>query len=141
MLNLDKEKLQQRFLRTQLNPNFFFHALTAIESHMYKEYKDTAAVFLQKFGALMRTILESSDIDFIPLDTDINFIKKYLTLQSLNNPSNFTHDVKVSKELNLSNTMIPPFVENAILHGVSSLENGHITIEYTKQESDLLIAI
>jgi tetratricopeptide (TPR) repeat protein len=146
ILSLDKEKLQQRFLRTQLNPHFFFHALAAIESYIYKEDKEAAAEFLQKFGALMRSILESSDIDFIPLETDINFIEKYLTLQSLNTNASFTYTINIADELNRKHIMIPPmliqpFVENAILHGVSSVENGHIAIDYFKEDTNLMITI
>lgn len=146
ILNLDKEKLQQQFLRTQLNPHFFFHALAAIEGYIYKEDKETATSFLQKFGSLMRNILESSDIDFIPLETDVDFIEKYLALQSLNNNANFTYKITLAEELNSSKIMIPPmliqpFVENAILHGVSRVENGQITIDYCKKETDLIISI
>jgi sensor histidine kinase YesM len=146
ILNLDKEKLQQRFLRTQLNPHFFFHALAAIESYIYKEDKETAATFLQKFGALMRNILESSDIDFIPLETDINFIEKYLSLQSLNANVSFTYTINIDDELNRAHIMIPPmliqpFVENAILHGVSTVENGHISLHYFQKDSNLMITI
>lgn len=143
---LDKEKLQQRFLRTQLNPHFFFHALTAIEGYIYKEEKETAATFLQKFGALMRNILESSDIDFIPLETDIDFVEKYLALQSLNRNANFTYTISVAEELNPSKIMIPPmliqpFVENAILHGISTVKNGHVTIVYDRYDTFLQIQI
>ncbi|MBC8755284.1 histidine kinase [Kordia sp. YSTF-M3] len=146
IINLDQEKLQQRFLRTQLNPHFFFHALTAIEGHIYKEEKEVAATFLQKFGALMRNILESSDIDFIPLEADVDFIEKYLALQSLNHNANFTYKISLAKELNPSKIMIPPmliqpFVENAILHGISEVENGHITIVYDQQDAFLRIQI
>jgi len=146
ILNLDKEKLQQQFLRTQLNPHFFFHALAAIEGYIYKEDKETATTFLQKFGSLMRNILESSDIDFIPLETDIDFIEKYLALQSLNNNSKFTYKIKLEETLNPSKIIIPPmliqpFVENAILHGVSTVENGQITIDYSKKDTDLIISI
>jgi tetratricopeptide (TPR) repeat protein len=146
IINLDTEKLQQRFLRTQLNPHFFFHALTAIEGYIYKEEKEVAATFLQKFGALMRNILESSDIDFIPLETDVDFIEKYLALQSLNHTTNFSYTISLAKELNPSKIMIPPmltqpFVENAILHGISSVENGHIAIVYDTQDSFLRIQI
>ncbi|MFK7747481.1 MAG: histidine kinase [Kordia sp.] len=146
ILKLDREKLQQRFLRTQLNPHFFFHALASIEGYIYKEDKETASIFLQKFGALMRNILESSDIDFISLQTDIDFIEKYLSVQSLTNNANFTYTIAVADDVNVANSMIPPmliqpFVENAILHGVSTVENGHISIDYSKKDSNLIISI
>ena len=37
--------------------------------------------------------------------------------------------------------LIQPFVENAILHGVSSVENGHIIIDYFKNDTNLMITI
>ena len=37
--------------------------------------------------------------------------------------------------------LIQPFVENAILHGVSSVENGHIAIDYFKEDTNLMITI
>ncbi|MEM6684479.1 MAG: histidine kinase [Bacteroidota bacterium] len=146
VLQLDKEKLQQRFLRTQLNPHFFFHALASIESYIYKEDKETAADFLQKFSALMRAILESSDIDFISLQSDIDFIQKYLALQSIHNTQKFTYKVTVASDVKCNNIMIPPmlmqpFVENAIIHGISNQENGHIDIAYFIQKSQLVITI
>ncbi len=146
VLNLDKEKLQHRFLRTQLNPHFFFHALTSIESYIYKEDKKMATDFLQKFGALMRNILEASDMDFIPLETEIKFTEKYIALQSLVMHKTFSFSITKDAELKLSNIRIPPmliqpFVENAIIHGISQVEKGDIKIHYAKKASNLIITI
>lgn len=143
---LDKSKLQQRFLRTQLNPHFFFHALSSIESYMQKDKIEESAGFLQNFSKLMRTILESSDVDFVPLEEDISFIKKYLELQRLNHSFAFDYEITTHPDVNTKNIMIPPmltqpFVENAILHGALKVEHGKVYITYSKDSDYLIIKI
>lgn len=144
--NLEKALLQQQFLRTQLNPHFFFHALTSIEGYIYNNDKQEAAAFLQSFSKLMRNILEFSDVDFVPLGRDIEFIEKYLELQQLNHDNQFNYLVKVDKGLNLENLSVPPmliqpFVENAILHGALSNKNGKVEVNYSIKGDSIEIKI
>ncbi len=144
--NLEKTQLQQRFLRTQLNPHFFFHALTSIESYIYSNDKIKAAGFLQSFSKLMRNILESSDVDFVPLQNDIDFIEKYIELQQLSNSFQFNYQINISPNLNAQDILVPPmliqpFVENAILHGALSREDGLVEIDYAKNGNQVEITI
>lgn len=146
ILNLETTKLQQRFLRTQLNPHFFFHALTSIEAYIYKNDKLKSAGFLRNFSLLMRNILEFSDVDFITLRQDVDFIRRYIELQQLNHEFKFNVEIEVSPELNIDEIKIPPMliqpaVENAILHGALSKENGLISIEYSKVGDQFQISI
>nr|WP_321232903.1 histidine kinase [uncultured Psychroserpens sp.] len=144
-LNLEKITLQQQFLRTQLNPHFIFHALSSIESYMYKGKKDQAATFLQSFSELMRDILESSDVEFISLKSDIEFIRKYLELQRLNHAFKFDYTIKIQDNIDAAKILIPPmltqpFVENAIIHGVLH-SGGKIDISVIKKAHILVIEI
>lgn len=144
--NLETAQLQQRFLRTQLNPHFFFHALTSIESYIYGNDKNQAASYLRSFSKLMRNILEFSDVNFISLQKDIDFIKKYIELQKLSHDFKFESKINISEELNPVNIYVPPMliqpaVENAILHGALSAENGIITIDYVNNKGQLEIRI
>lgn len=144
--NMETARLQQRFLRTQLNPHFFFHALSSIEGYIYTNEKKSAAAFLRNFSKLMRHILESSDRDFISLQEDVDMIREYLILQQLNNDFKFEYDIQVSDELNLAGLKIPPmliqpFVENAILHGALNAEAGLVTLRYALMNERLHISI
>lgn len=145
-LSLEKTQLQQRFLRTQLNPHFFFHALTSIEAYIYKNDSNRSASFLRNFSLLMRNILEFSDVDFIPLRQDIDFIERYLKLQQLNHEFRFNYEIKIGDKLDLDSCQIPPMliqpaVENAILHGLSGIENGRIIIRFSREETNVLVTI
>ncbi|MFT5820718.1 MAG: tetratricopeptide (TPR) repeat protein [Crocinitomix sp.] len=144
--NLETAQLQQRFLRTQLNPHFFFHALTSIESYIYSNNKNQAASYLRNFSKLMRDTLEFSDVNFISLQKDINFIKKYIELQKLSHDFKFESKINISEELNTADIYVPPMliqpaVENAILHGALSVENGIISIDYVHNNGQLEIRI
>lgn len=144
--NLETAQLQQRFLRTQLNPHFFFHALTSIESYIYENNKEEAAFFMQRFSLLMRNILEFSDMDFISLKNDIDFIQKYLELQQLNHEFAFEFEITTAESLDVDNLLIPPMliqpdVENAILHGALSRKNGKVNIDYSCKDNQLIISI
>ena len=138
-------KLQQRFLRTQLNPHFLFHALSSIESYIYKGKKEQAAVFLQNFSKLMRNTLESSDMDFIPLKEDMAFIERYIELQRLNHEFKFDYAITVQEDIDASKVLIPPmltqpFVENAIIHG--ALHSGsNVNISVIQETNHLIITI
>ena len=52
-------ELEQRFLRSQLNPHFISNALVAAQSFMLKSDAESAAIYLTKFSKLMREILEN----------------------------------------------------------------------------------
>lgn len=143
---LENAQLQQRFLRVQLNPHFFFHALSSIEGYIYTNEKESAAAFLRNFSKLMRNILESSDQDFIALEEDIDTICEYFVLQQLNSEFKFDFTVEVSEELSPERIMIPPmliqpFIENAILHGALNVEKGIVSVDYRLKQDNLQIEI
>ncbi|MGD1847012.1 MAG: histidine kinase [Salibacteraceae bacterium] len=143
---LEKNQLQQRFLRVQLNPHFLFHALSSIESYIYTNEKESAAAFLRNFSKLMRNILETSDQDFVSLENDLDTMREYLMMQQLNSDFKFEYDITVDENLNLQTLQVPPmliqpFIENAILHGALQVKNGTVAIHYLSTARHLQIRI
>ncbi len=141
---LEQATLQQRFLQTQLNPHFVFNALTSIQGFIYQNKKEESVGYIGNFSNLMRSILESSDRDFISLGEDIEAIQQYLALQRMHH--SFSYTIDIDETLDQINIKVPPmfsqpFVENALIHGIRAVENGNITIGYTKHENNLIIRI
>jgi sensor histidine kinase YesM len=75
--------------------------------------------------------------DFIPLETELQLLKDYLNLESLRFGDKFTYLLNVNNLTNINDLsvfpgIIQPFIENAIWHGISGLENrkGHIKIQF-----------
>ncbi len=144
-LLLNTSKIQNRLLQTQLNPHFLFNALNSMQGFNYSDEKKKLSDYINSFSKLMRSILESSDQDFITIEEDAQALTEYINLQRLNADEQFTASVTITDDLN-QHTQIPPmftqpFVENAIIHGMKNLKNGAIDITYSKKDENLILLI
>ena len=144
-LELENEllSLEQKALQLQMNPHFIFNALNSIQSVVVTQKTDIARDQIQNFAGLMRGILTNSKKQRITLQEEYDTIDKYLKLEQFcqNKPFDFeihlpvTHD---PDEIEIPPMMIQPFVENAVFHGVSHLEEkGLIQVRF-KIENEIL---
>ncbi|MEP4534237.1 MAG: histidine kinase [Cyclobacteriaceae bacterium] len=140
-------ELEQRFLRSQLNPHFIFNALLAIQNFMLKNDGPKAALYLTKFSKLMREILESSRQEFIPLESEVELITNYLDIHKMRLNDAFNYSIEIDDQIDPETDTIPPmfvqpFVENAIEHGMADKkEGGLIEIKFQKSENHISIKI
>jgi len=143
-----KTELQQKLLRSQMNPHFIFNAMTSIQSYIYKEEPQKAADYLSSVFKLMRSILEGSKHEYVTLDKEISTLRYYLVLQQLCFQHKFDFEIIVDPEMDTENITIPPmiaqpFIENAIEHGISNKTNGKglITIRLIKHAETFALEI
>jgi len=131
-------EIEQRFLRAQMNPHFIFNALNSIQYYITSHDNSSAARYLAKFSKLIRHILESSRHQFIPIQEEVKILNVYLELEQLRNSNKFDYTITLDESLEDDFITIPPmitqpYIENAILHGVTHLtERGKISISYIK---------
>ncbi len=114
---------EQRWRRSQMNPHFFFNALSAIQKFVMQADTLKATSYIAKFARLMRQVLEQSQDEFTTLAEEIETIRNYIQLQQLRFADKFDYELEVSEDLDLENTLIPsmftqPIIENAIEHGL-----------------------
>jgi tetratricopeptide (TPR) repeat protein len=140
-------EMSQTLLRTQMNPHFVFNAMSVIQSYIYENDTINSSKFLVNFSRLMRLILENSPKEFIPIETEIEILQKYLETQKLRFEERFNYLIKCSDELKDDLAIIPPmitqpFIENAIEHGqLHTIEGGFISVEFSKKNNMLEILI
>ncbi len=140
-------EMSQTLLRAQMNPHFVFNAMSVIQSYIYENDIENSSKFLVNFSRLMRLILENSSKEFIPLETEIEILQKYLTTQKLRFEDRFEYRIDCDDELIDEGGMIPPmitqpFIENAIEHGqLHTIDGGFIHVRFTKRGDmmDILI--
>jgi tetratricopeptide (TPR) repeat protein len=138
MLNTQRlADLEQRLLRSRLNPHFWFNALTSVHSLLLdKQNLRQAAQYLTKIASIMRQSLESTYQDLIPVDEEIAFLENYLAIQQMRTDNQLSFKILVDPNLPISEILMPsmllqPFVENAIEHGLKNLQvPGEITISF-----------
>lgn len=140
-------RLEQKLLRSQMNPHFIFNTLQAIQNFTIRNNGKEATKYLGSFGTLTRSVLENSRVEFITLKKEITLLENYLQLQKLLYGNRFEYEIKIAKEVDAETTMIPPmmsqpFIENAIEHGLRDLEaGGKIEVYFSQTKKNLLLEI
>ena len=128
----EKMLLQQKLLRTQMEPHFIFNTLSSLQSFIRFEEKEKSIKYLNLFSKLLRSSLEMSRNDYIAVEDELEAIKNYLTLQQMRLNHNFEFDILIVGDIlgvMIPPMLIQPFVENAVIHGVTPLkEKGEIRI-------------
>ncbi len=148
ILNRQKTmKLEQRLLRSQMNPHFIFNSLTAIQSFVYKNDPKTSGKYLSSFARLVRAILENSRDEYITLSKEIQWLENYLNLQQLRFDHKFEYVINTDESLDVDSTLIPPMlsqpvIENALEHGMNTIDyKGLIEIDFTVENGNLMVKV
>lgn len=140
--------LALKSLRSQMNPHFIFNALNSVNSFIANHDERTANKYLSDFSQLMRSVLENSDEDFIPLKNEIELLELYTKLEHFRFKDKFDYTITVDDNVNVDEFQIPPmllqpYIENAVWHGLRyKSEKGHLDIHIaTKREGEISISI
>ncbi len=149
-LILDKSKmmkLEQQALNSSMNRHFIFNALNSIQYYINRQDKISANKYLSSFAKLVRKNLDSSLVNEIYLDDEIERISLYLKLEEMRFQNKFDYSIDIDKMIEPQTIKIPsmllqPFIENSIWHGILPRDQrGNITIDAIKKEGELLINI
>lgn len=129
-------------LRSQMNPHFIFNAMNSIDNYIWKNKREEASSYLIKFSNLMRMTLQNSRTKTIRLADEIGFLKLYLELENFRLEEKLNYRIEISPELDVDEVVIPsmvvqPFVENAVLHGLSHKDDGErlLIIRFYRNEN------
>ncbi|MBL7780577.1 MAG: histidine kinase [Saprospiraceae bacterium] len=127
-------QLEQKALQLQMNPHFIFNALNSIQSLIATRDYEVARQEINRFAKLMRGILNNSRKASITLQEEIDTLEQYLSVEQFCQQNPFTFAIHVAENIDTGFIDIPPmllqpFVENAVVHGVSHLNYpGHIDL-------------
>lgn len=140
--------LALKSLRSQMNPHFIFNALNSVNSFIATHDERTANKYLSDFSQLMRSVLENSEEDFIPLEKEIELLKLYAKLEHFRFKDKFDYNISVDENVKINEFQIPPmllqpYIENAVWHGLRyKKEKGKLEILIAqKTEDEITITI
>ncbi len=144
---LVQNNLQQKLLRSQMNPHFLFNALSSIQSFMYQNETKKAAGYLGNFASLTRGVLEYSTRDFISLCDELRILENYLELEVMRMGGKISYQTEVDENLDCEFIMVPPlviqpFVENCVKHAFSGIDYpGLIVVSIRKLENRVEVMV
>ena len=124
-------------LKSQMNPHFIFNSLNSIQDLIIKNEKETSYDYIVLFAELVRSSLNNSNNDFIPIEEEIEFLEVYLKLEKLRFGEDFNYEIIINDidDIYIPSLIIQPFLENALLHGLMHKKGDkNLTLEFSLDE-------
>ncbi|HLP11622.1 MAG TPA: tetratricopeptide repeat protein [Flavobacteriales bacterium] len=128
-ITLQKAELEQKAIRSQMNPHFIFNSLNSIQHYILSNETQYAYDYLARFSKLIRQVLANSEHPTISLKKELELLELYIDLEQRRFKNRFEYSVSYDKNLPVDEIVIPvmliqPFVENAIWHGIMNLDDS-----------------
>lgn len=153
--NIDKQikytrklaELELNALQSQMNPHFVFNALNSIQNLVISNKTELADKYLSRFSQLMRLFLESSKNKFIPLSEELLIIQRYLEIEKLRFNKKLSYEIRndlsdLDQMILVPATILQPFVENALVHGLfHKIGPGNLDIHIKSENHFIWIVI
>ncbi len=131
-------------LKAQVNPHFMFNAINNIRA-LISEDPEKAKDMLMNFSDMFRYSLVHNDQKLVSISEEVEIVKKYLQLLSIQFEEKLTYDLDFEEgilEEKIPPMMIQLLVENAIKHGISELpDGGHVGINVFKDGTQNVIQV
>ena len=131
----EKKDLEQKVLRSQMNPHFIFNALSAIQNSLMDNQPLQSATYLSRFAKLIRQNFDFIQEESIPLSEELDALNNYIETQQIRFKNRFVYTLKIHQNIDVDNILVPPlllqpFIENSIEHGFKNLDKmGELRVE------------
>lgn len=129
-----QQEMEQKLLRSQMNPHFIFNCLNTIDSFVLQNKKTEASRLIQRFSKLSRQVLEFTAQTDIAVKEEMDLIRVYLQIEQTRYSGHFDFTVQVDQSIRacrMPPMLIQPFAENAVVHGIKNRVGGGGLIEIT----------
>jgi sensor histidine kinase YesM len=126
----DKLATELRFLKEQINPHFLFNTLNNLYYLAHSQSPKTPDI-IAKLSQMMRYMIYESNQEKVPIEKEIEYIKNYIELEKMRLEDDFVVQFDIIgdyQRIRIAPFIFITFLENAFKHGVTSGENGKITL-------------
>lgn len=131
-------------IKAQLNPHFLYNVFNTINASLPAENEKTRDMIAQ-LADLFRYQLQATKQELVPLQEELEFVKKYLDLEKARFEDRLNIEINVADEIlneEVPPMILQPIVENCVKHGLSTLiEGGTINISIYKNDGKLKFEI
>lgn len=121
-LEQEKTSNELKALRSQLNPHFLFNSLNNLYT-LTRKKSEKAPEMVLKLSDILRYVIYDAETNFISLEKEFHFLRKYIDVQQVRLNEGFQLEViqtGVPEGLKIAPLLLLPFIENAFKYGVNS---------------------
>jgi sensor histidine kinase YesM len=115
---------QNETLKSQVNPHFLFNSLNTVSS-LIQSHPETAEQFINNLSSVYGYILENSQKDKVPIQSELELVNKYFELHRVRDEEKIKLSIDYT---NADSYQILPvslqiLLENAVKHNIATREN------------------
>jgi hypothetical protein len=129
----EKDNLEMRVLKSQINTHFLHNALNNIYSMIYFGDKDNAAKYVTKLSQMLRYVLDDCEANKVPISKEISYIRNYIDFQKARFETEkdivFKYVQNDDGEIQIPPMIFQPLIENCFKHCPLQNDGGFIHIE------------
>ena len=128
------------FLKTQIQPHFFFNTLNNLYALTLEKSKKAPDVVL-KLSEIMEYILYEAKEPKIGLFNEVKYIQNYIDLEKLRYGDRVEVDISIQGDIesySVPPLLFLPFIENCFKHGTKDNNNMKVSISFEKTEDNYL---
>jgi sensor histidine kinase YesM len=134
-----KLKAELELLKEQLNPHFFFNALSSL-SAIVRENPPLAQHYIKQLSIVFRYSIQKNENSLVTIGEELRMIHAYTELIKMRFETGFSTDIKVDdvyKSYILPHMSLQPLIENALKHNIASAKKP-LTVKI-KIENEMII--
>lgn len=131
-------------LRMQLNPHFLFNTLHAVSTLVERDPRGVRRM-IARLSELLRYTLNGEGEQEIPLESELDFLRRYLEIMEIRFQGRLEVEMQVDPEVLgalVPNLIMQPLVENAVKHGVGNKVGvGRIELRARREAEELVLGV
>lgn len=139
-LQLEKRETELQFLKSQMNPHFFFNTLNNIYGLAYQKDEKAPKAIL-KLSEAMRYVIYDTQSDRVSIMKELLFINNYIELERLRlvHQDNLIYQNEVNwNSGKIAPLILLPFIENCFKHSnIDDSEDSEINISIWVENNKL----
>lgn len=139
----EKLKTEVSYLKAQINPHFLFNTLNSLYA-LTLEKSDAAPNAILKLSGMMRYVVTESSRERVALQSELDYIQNYISLQRLRMDEATTFTYTVTGPVagrQISPLILIPFIENAFKYGLNPEKESAIHIAISIEADQLTMVV
>ncbi len=141
--NSEEQGLRSRLaaLQAQVNPHFLFNTLNAIAS-LIPTNPENAESTIERLAGVLQYSISSSSRGTVTVAEELAAVRDYLEIEQARFGERLRSTIDVEQSLEgdaIPPMLLQPLVENAVLHGLSSKDEGGAITVQGRAENDAMV--
>jgi two-component system sensor histidine kinase YesM len=141
---LKEKEVELALLQSQINPHFLYNTMESLYSLAILHDVNDIAQMVADLSDIFRITLNKGK-EYIKLSEEIEYIKKYMSIQNIRFERRFTLKVEIDEILYdyyILKFLLQPLVENAVYHGLEpKVGKGEVIIRAENNQGFMELAI